>query len=388
MTESNSLPTSSAPDASKKVVLHTRVVTGTGGGPEKTILNSPRFMVDSPYDVKIAYLHPPDDPGFEELQRRARIAETSLISVPDRGIRDVGVFRRMLKLCRELNVEIWHGHDYKTNVLGVALRRFHKMKLITTVHGWVRHTKRTPIYYWMDRVSLRYYDRVICVSDDLRERSIESGVKESRCSVIENAIDIDGYRSQLSKSEARSELGLSPDAVIIGGMGRLSPEKGFDELIGAVAALHASGHKVQLVIAGEGDDYDKLAEMCAQQAMPECFQLLGFIKEPAKFFEAIDVFVLSSHREGLPNVLLEAMCCKVPIVSTRVAGAPSLLAEGELGDLVEPGDVTAISECISSVVNNRAAAAERADRAFEVLTKKHSFRRRMERMSREYGDIL
>ena len=62
---------------------------------------------------------------------------------------------------------IWHGHDYKSNALGLLLRRFWPMRLVTTVHGWVQQTRRTPLYYRIDRLCLPRYERVICVSDDL-----------------------------------------------------------------------------------------------------------------------------------------------------------------------------------------------------------------------------
>src|SRR3954464_11049678 len=82
------------------VVLDARVVTGTGGGPDKTILNSPRFLEGTGYRMLCAYMHTPGDPGFEELRRRAAANRAPLRSVHDRGALDWRVFTRMLTLCR------------------------------------------------------------------------------------------------------------------------------------------------------------------------------------------------------------------------------------------------------------------------------------------------
>src|SRR4051812_43946618 len=123
------------------VVLDTRVVTGTGGGPDKTILNSPRFLSGAGYRMICAYMHPPGDPGFAEITRKAEAWGAPLVSVPDRGPWDLKVTSRLLGLCRRERVAIWHGHDYKSNVLGLLLRPFWPMRLVTTVHGWVRHTR-------------------------------------------------------------------------------------------------------------------------------------------------------------------------------------------------------------------------------------------------------
>src|SRR5262245_13144500 len=77
--------------ATRPMVLHVRVVTGHGGGPEKTILNSPRFLQRLGYQSKLAYLHPPGDQGFDTLQARGRALGTEVISIPDRGPLDLSV---------------------------------------------------------------------------------------------------------------------------------------------------------------------------------------------------------------------------------------------------------------------------------------------------------
>src|SRR5205807_10582326 len=96
-------------------VLDTRVVTGAGGGPDKTILNSPRFLASAGYRMLCAYMHPPGDPGFEQLRAKAKFWQAPLLSVPDRGPLDWKVAVELLNICRRERVTIWHGHDYKSN---------------------------------------------------------------------------------------------------------------------------------------------------------------------------------------------------------------------------------------------------------------------------------
>src|SRR5262249_6331002 len=155
-------------------------------------------------------------------------------------------------LCRRERVDVWHGHDYKSNLLGLLLRPFWKMKLLTTVHGWVHHTRRTPFYYWVDRLCLPRYDLVLCVSDDLHARCLQSGVRPERCVVGENGIDTDEFRRTPDPAQAKRALGLPPEVFVVGAVGRLSDEKGFDLLIRAVDSLLAAGRDLALVIVGEG----------------------------------------------------------------------------------------------------------------------------------------
>src|SRR4051794_15807411 len=89
------------------VVLDTRVVTGTGGGPDKTILNSPRFFTDFGYRMLCAYMHPPQDRGFDQLRMKAAAWGAPLLSVPDRGAWDWQVVTKLLHICRRERVQVW-----------------------------------------------------------------------------------------------------------------------------------------------------------------------------------------------------------------------------------------------------------------------------------------
>jgi glycosyltransferase involved in cell wall biosynthesis len=370
------------------VVLHTRVVTETGGGPDKTILNSPRFLVGSGYEAHCAYLYPPEDNGFESIRERAVKAEAPLHGVTDRGAFDFSVVRNLLRLCRRLDVRIWHGHDYKSNLLGLLLRRFHRMHLVTTVHGWVKHTSRTPLYYWIDRRCLPFYDRVICVSEDLKNEALKCGVPENRCILIENAIDTIEYRRTLSVEGARSHLGFVVKRPLIGAVGRLSEEKGFDLLIDAVSRLHQSGREIDLVIVGEGDARAALEAQIESQPFPERFHLLGFQSDLNLLYQAMDIFALSSRREGLPNALLEAMSYELPVVATSIAGIPRLINDGTTGLLVPPDDVDALHHALNTLVIQRDFSERLGVQARETIVNRYDFAVRMQKVRAVYDSLI
>ncbi|NJL32451.1 MAG: glycosyltransferase [Phycisphaerales bacterium] len=103
-----------------------------------------------------------------------------LIGIPDKGPLDRAVLRQLYQVCRMYNVRVWHAHDYKSNLFGITLRPFWNMKLVTTLHGWVKQTTRTPLYYTVDRWCLPYYHHVIAVSDDLLAEAQRLGVAENR----------------------------------------------------------------------------------------------------------------------------------------------------------------------------------------------------------------
>lgn len=371
------------------VVLDVRVVTGSGGGPDKTILNSPRFLAAAGYRNLCAYMHPPSDPGFEEVRRRARELEAPLVPIPDRGPWDLSVLSRLLATCRREGVAIWHGHDYKSDLIGLLLRRRWPMKLVTTVHGWgVQATRRTPLYNRIDRLCLPHYDRVIAVSEDLRAGCLAAGVPEARCPLIENGIDLGRYRRDRTTEQAKAALGLPPDRLLVGAVGRLSGEKGFDLLIEAVDRLASGGLDVGLMIVGEGPQRPQLEARVARLGRPDRFHLPGFRADTLPLYQAMDAFALSSLSEGLPNVLLEAMALSVPVVATQIAGVPRLIRDGEDGLLVEPGSPEALAAALARLLGDGPLRDRIGPRGRQVVEARYCFEARMRRIAALYDDLL
>lgn len=370
------------------VVLHTRVVRGPGGGPDKTILNSPRFLSALGYRALCAYMHPPADPGFGELCAKAKAWGASVVSIEDRGPWDVQVVGRLLQLCRSERVAIWHGHDYKSNALGLLVRRFWPMRLVTTVHGWVHFTARTPLYYAVDRLCLPYYDRVICVSDDLVERCLAAGVSAERCLLVENAIDTAEYSRRVTVEEAKRRLGLRPERPTIGAVGRLSTEKGFDLLIRAADRLLRAGHDIEVLIAGEGGHKPQLQALISELGRADRVHLLGYRSDTIELYEAMDVFALSSLREGLPNVMLEAMALEVPVVATRVAGVPRLIQSGENGMLVASANLDELTDALAALLKDTPLRNKLAFAGRRTIEERYSFEARMHKIRAVYDLLL
>lgn len=370
------------------VVLDARVVCGSGGGPDKTILNSPRFLSLAGYRMLCAYMHPPGDPGFELLRQKAQVWDAPLLSIPDRGPWDWRVALQLLKICRRERVAIWHGHDYKSNAIGLLLRPFWPMRLVTTVHGWVKQTRRTPLYYGIDRLCLPQYERAICVSEDLHAHCLKCGVPPERCLVIENAIDTRQFSRRLGRREAKERLGFSPDRLLVGAVGRLSAEKGFDVLISAVDRLLEVGFDLELLIVGDGDQEDRLRQMISRLRREDRIRLLGYRTDTVELYQAMDVLALSSVREGLPNVLLEAMAMEIPVVATRISGIPRLVRHGESGLLVEPGVVGELTEALARMLSDASLRARLCHAGRRTIEAGYSFEARMRRIVAVYDDLL
>lgn len=367
-------------------VLHLRTVTGKGGGPEKTILNSPRFLIGK-YQLRMAYIRPQGDSQYDMPERAAKLG-VDLVDIPEKGAWDPLTFYRLIEEVRQFQPSILHAHDYKTNVFAALLGFLFRIPAITTMHGYVTRGGRLEAYYKIDRWALRQMHHIIGVSPDLCELLPTYGISPSHFSLIENAIDTEQFTRSISISDAKNRLGLNPSRLLIGAVGRLSPEKGFDNLIKCIGQLLGKGLDVELVIIGDGPQRAELEELIQESGNKDRIRLAGHQSNVKDWYEAMDVFALSSLREGLPNVLLEAMALEVPVVATKIAGVPRLITDDENGLLVEPGSVSELAEKLHRMLVDESLRHRLAKAGRERVETHHSFAVRMQKIQALYDDLL
>ena len=369
-------------------VLHARVVVGAGGGPDKTILRSASHCDPSEIAMTAAYLHPPHDPGIDVVRATARRLNCPLFEVPDRGPIDRAAISQLLDLCRDLDINVWHAHDYKTDVLGLWLRRHHPMKLVTTVHGFTRETWRTRLYYHIDNLCLRRYDHVLAVSPPLMDHCRQHHVPSQRLSYVPNAIDAGEYRRSSSREQARAEAGVPVDRPVIGVISRLSPEKGVDRAIHLLASLRQKFPTVELHLIGDGPARYELADLARRLDVGDAIRWYGWRCDTRRFYEMMDLLLLPSHREGLPNVVLEAMAMGTPVAATRVGGVADLLDEGRCGVLLHPTATATWPVSIAPLLNESTEGQRLARLARQRIVERFTFARRMESVASIYRQVL
>src|SRR5262249_18812002 len=186
----------------------------------------------------------------------------------------------------------------------------------------------------------------------------------------------------------KARQGASAARLVFGAIGRLSPEKGFDLLIRATHTLLQSGHDSELWLVGEGPERPALEGLINSLGVRDRVRLFGYQVDVRCCLEAMDVFVLSSLREGLPNVVLEAMALEVPVVATRIAGVPRVIRDQGDGVLVEPGSIDALAEAMSRLAHDEKVRARFAIAGRQTVHQRYSFDERMRRISALYDTLL
>jgi glycosyltransferase involved in cell wall biosynthesis len=239
---------------------------------------------------------------------------------------------------RRSRVDLVHSHGYRADVLGLVAARFLRLPIMATCHGYVFTDRRLGFYNRLDLAALRRFDRVIAVSERLRDDLVHHGVG-SRC--VETIVNAAGASVppgvEVTRRRTRSLAAIPDEEIVFGFVGRLCEEKGLAYLLDAAAGLPERGWRVVLV--GGGPQRSALESLAAARGLTDRVLFAGFQEDPAAWYAAMDVFVLPSLTEGTPMVLLEAMAFGLPVVATSVGGVPRVVGSGETGVLVPPAEV-------------------------------------------------
>ena len=262
----------------------------------------------------------------------------------------------------DLEADVLCCHGYKANLLGRFAARRAGVPVVAVSRGWTADCFRVRLYEKLDRFALRWMDRVVCVSEGQANKVRRAGVPGERVTVIRNAIRADRFAAPEPRNrDLLQGFFASPRRLIVGAAGRLSPEKGFGVLVRAAAQVCRQRSDVGFVLFGEGPLRDRLQRDIAQLGLEGRFVLAGFRSDLDALVPSLDLLVLPSFTEGLPNVILEAMAAAVPVVATAVGGTPEVVVDGVTGWLVSPGDVEALAAGIAEMLASpeRAAMGQR-----------------------------
>jgi glycosyltransferase involved in cell wall biosynthesis len=187
-------------------------------------------------------------------------------------------------------------------------------------------------------------DKVIAVSKGTKDGLVNHcGIRKAKISVIYNPVDLDKLRVLFSEGVDHLWFNEKSISVIIA-VGRLVEQKGFPYLIGAFSMVLNEIEQVRLVIIGEGCERQRLENLVIGLGLKDKVAFIGYQQNPFKYMAKAQIFVLSSFYEGFPNVVLEAMACEVPVISTRCpSGVEEIITDGVNGLLVPTGNEEALA---------------------------------------------
>jgi glycosyltransferase involved in cell wall biosynthesis len=369
-------------------ILELRSVSGTGGGPEKTILLGAARTDPNRFAVTVCYLRDARDTAFS-VDAKAAALPIDYVEVVERHSFHPSIWFELRRLVQQRRIDIIHAHDYKTDLIAWGLARVGSAEAMSTVHGWTGNSRRERwLYYPGDKQILCSFPKLIAVSHDIRRELVRHGARPERVAVIPNGIDHLAFRRDQSRERSvRDALGIAGQAVVIGAVGRLARQKRFDLLLDAVAALRPAHPELLLLVAGDGSLREPLEAQAKRLDLLDSCRFLGQRTDVAELHHAFDLFVQSSDYEGTPNAVLEAMALETPLVATDVGGTRELVRHEIDGLLIRPGNPAALMQAIARVLADPGAAAGRTQAARRRVEADLSFATRMASVEAIYQEL-
>jgi len=316
------------------------------GGAEQVVMHLAKNMDRSRFESVVCCLN-----------ERGRYADgvekegIKVVALHKRPNIDLMIIPKLMRVLKQEKIQLLHTHLFTANLWGRIAAKLAGVPVVSTEHNvdvW-----KKGIHVALDKMLVHTNSRMIFVSKKVQsfyQKQIPNLSGKSR--VLYNGVDLTKFDAKNQQSPLRERFGIKENEQVIGIVGRLVPQKCHGDFVEAFRLLKAKKHGVKGLIVGEGPLRESIEEKIRKYHLENDIFLTGFTEDMPAVYRALDVFTLSSSREGFPMTMLEAMAAGVPVVSTDVGGVNECIQNGQNGFLVPPGDVEALANSIAKILGN------------------------------------
>lgn len=345
-------------DVRKKKILYV-ITKGNFGGAQRYVYD---LAINLPKDQFIVTVAHGEGELLPQKLKKSHI-KTILIKNLGRDIdvmRDIRGFFELLKILKNEKPDIVHLNSSKIGILGALAARIHnlkaknkKLKAIFTAHGWPFKEKRNFLFtksmQFASWLTVILSHITIVVSKDDFEKSKNFPFCKNKTILIHNGVSNINFKNGF---QARQFIGSNINQNFwIGTVAELHPNKGLDILINAFKNISENYNDTALIIIGEGQERNNLEKLILDLNLKNKIYLLGQIDNAHQYLKAFDLFILSSRKEGLPYVLLEAGMAEIPVIASSVGGIPEIIQDKKNGLLVKKvSDTHELSVAIEKIL--------------------------------------
>lgn len=366
---------------SRTRILHVVQSLGTGGL-ENGVVNLANRIDRRRFVLDVLCLR-----FIGELAERLT-SESKVIYDPATSSSITSSIRSVASLCTRGRYQVVHTHGWATLLPGYIGGRIARVKVINGEHG--TFFTDTRLRRTAQRILFRAVDLNCAVSDSLRiEMQEVFGHPASRVQVISNGVDVSRFLPTPSARAAiRRELGVAQGVLLLGTVGRLVPVKDYATLVTAFHELSLSLPGARLLIVGDGPELNKLKQIAEALGEGKAVIFTGNRDDVPSLMSAMDVFCLTSIREGLSNTLLEAHACGLPVLATATGGNGEVVRPGRTGFLFEVGDHGQLAELMITLGRNPQLRNQLGDGARKMAVQEFSIDRMVSAYEKIYAGIL
>ena len=359
-------------------VLH---IISSGGmyGAEAVILNLSRTLNEHGHSSLLGIFSNSSNPNLQ-LHERALAEGIESHLIPCNGQIDRTVLTSIRALAATTNADLVHAHGYKADVYTYLALRKTSAPLVSTCHTWYDDNRLVWLYGVIDRKVLRHFNAVIAVSDDVRNRLLDSGVQANRIHFVRNGIDL---RPFTNATPSLRHLAVQPEGLLIGWVGRLTYDKGPDIFLRAIAQLLPDFPTSRYLMVGEGPFRPEVERLITDLALGDVVHLLGQRSDMPGVYASCDLMVSSSRLEGLPVAILEGMAASLPWVAASVGATPLVIRNDQSGILIPPENVEILATSVARLMRTPEERARMGTVARSLTESEFS----SERMTNDYLSV-
>ena len=334
-------------------------------GAENQLLLLSNNMDKSKYDIEICCLE--SKGPFTKAAKKMKLT----VHIIDRKTRfDFYRLFGLVKLIKKKKYNIVSSYTWSANQYARLAKLFVKFKLISGERG--RSLDKMNLENFIDKLLFPLSDMVIFNSKVQRDKFLSfTKVMPNNIKFIPNCINVDIFNNE-GGNTLKKLIGLDNDVILIGTVGNFSVPKNFDMFIDLCLSLKDVQNNVHFIAIGSGPRKKYYEKIIKNKKLESHISLIGRREDLNKILCELDIFILTSSQEGMPNVILEAIASKVIVLSTKVDGCKELINNDINGFLVEPNDINEMLRKINFIINNKIEIENMIEIAYKDISKKYS----------------
>ena len=306
-------------------------------------------------------------------------------AMPMKGDADLGLLGRLRHLIRQTRPDIIHLHSRRGADLWGALAG--KLEGIPVV---LSRRVDNPEHPLIVKLKYRLYDRVITISDGIRQVLRAEGVPESKLRLVHSSVDTEQYHPDpTQRAWLRQTFHLPDQALTVGMVAQFIPRKGHQTLLEALPAVLAAHPQAHVLLFGQGPEFDRVQRVVQNSDLLKAHvQLAGFRNDLHRILPGLDLLVHPAFMEGLGVSLLQAAACGVPIIGGRAGGIPEVVHQGSNGLLMTPGNTTELTQALTQLLASSAERSRMGQAGRELVESTFSIGAMIQGNRRCYEELL
>ncbi len=358
-------------------------------GPSKALYEIAAGLDKSEFNVSICFC---SKPPYNQLKQKIMDAGINIFDLDMHGLYSVKGLFRLCRIVKKNNIDIIHSRLIRANFYGGIASHFMRVcHIVNIVDDYNRHftdfheSLAGKIFKRITDTVINKADRIVTNSKNIAMGLLkENAAWSHKISTIYNGVEI----PQLDLHSHHRNAVSSNQTIKVGSVGRLAKKKDFISFIEAAALVLKKRNNVIFSIAGDGDQKEILNERIKSLGIEKNFTLVGHSENTFSYLSDLDIFVFTSHFEGMPNSILEAMVSSLPILTFDFSGADEIISNGAEGFLIVNRDINELADRISMLIDDKNLSMKLGNQGREKAQKHNSLKIMVDKFRNEYFSLI